>query len=148
MKGPKTTNNYGVVHKVNNSPYKHLRKKLKHDAVIKAARNAERNVVLRSLANRRQEAYEWLQTEITRFVAGQLPEVKCPVCQKQVFLCKTPLQAIAWSDTPHPPWVSHQCAVDIRYPSGKLTEIELANEKALKNSYLALRKAMIAKGDL
>jgi len=147
MKGPETTNSYGIVHKINNSPYKHLRKKLKNEAAIKAARNAERNTVLRSFAKQRQEAFDWLQTEVTTCVASQTPSVKCPVCRKLVFICKTPLQAIAWSETPNPPWVSHPCAIDTRYPSSKLTEIELSNEKALQYSYLKIRESMAAKGD-
>jgi len=146
MKGPETTNSYGIVHNVNSSPNKHLKKKLKRDSEVKSLRSAERRKVVKSLASRRLDAFKWLETEVANNVDAELISVRCPSCKKGAFLCKTPLNAIAWSDTSRFPWAVHKCSVDKHYPNSKLTDTELSNHKALSISYLKLRTLMTKKG--
>lgn len=145
MKGPKTTNKYGIVHKQNNSPFPHLKKRLKQNEKMKSMRVSEKRKVVTSLARQRQIAFNWLETEVANNFDTELPSVKCPTCKKTAFLCKTPTGSIAWSNTPVFPWALHACSVDVAYANSKLTDVELSIHSLLTQNYTKLRLEMSSK---
>ena len=139
MKGPVTTNSYGIVHHQNNKKNIHIKKKLTAEAAHRSTRDSYKLKSLHSLASKRADAFKWLQSSVTMKIATELPLIRCPICHKIAFLCRTPTGAIAWSDTKQPRWVFHLCAVDLNFSNTKLTDAELSMTKNLTESYKKLR---------
>lgn len=145
MKEPFTTNSFGNVSRQDNSPNKHMRKKLKVRAKDKAVKTARRRERLVGFALRRNKALRWLETNVKESFAVNWTEAQCPMCRKRVYLCQTPRNAIAWSNTPARPWLAHGCAVDTRSSNAKFAEVEIKHHQVLSANYLTLRTAMTGK---